>query len=161
METYIQQGKDFIENYLNYSFNSMETKTVANRLLMAFTKGFELAKTYWQKGMFTQQQVDEMLDHQVCMTTAQMLEKQSDTEKRLNEFIKQHFDGQKFYTESEKLESFDLGVTVGSNEATNRLLSVMYTDEEVKNLIIKFFNKHSKEFINEQYFERWFNNNKK
>ena len=145
METYIQQGKDFIENELHYSFNSMETKTVAKRLLMAFTKGFELANTYWQKGMFTQQQVDEMLDHQVCMTTAQMLEKQSDTE---------------------KLESFDIGFTSGSNEATNRLLTVMYTEDEVTRLFLNFLriknNDHGHKYNTEdELFYDWFNSNKK
>ena len=163
METYIQQGKDFIENELHYSFNSMETKTVAKRLLMAFTKGFELAKSYWQKGMFTQEQIDEMLDHQVCMTTAQMLEKQSYTEKRLNEFIKLHFDGQKIYTESEKLESFDLGITVGSNEATNRLLTVMYTEEEVYELLTSFDSDSSVGYFNGRadVRKKWFEENKK
>ncbi len=91
MEKYIEQGKDFIENELYYSFNSMETKTFAKRLLKAFTKGFELAKTYWQKGMFTQQQIDEMLDHQVCITTAQMLGKANYSEEEVKELVRKSY----------------------------------------------------------------------
>lgn len=75
MEKYIEQGKDFIENELHYSFKSMETMTVAKRLLKAFMKGFEIAKEYWQKGVYSQEQVDELLDQQVSITTAQMLGK--------------------------------------------------------------------------------------
>ena len=35
----------------------------------------DAAKNYWQKGMYTQQQVDEMLDRQPCVTTSIMLKK--------------------------------------------------------------------------------------
>jgi hypothetical protein len=55
METYIKEGKDYIENELHYSFKSMETSTIANRLLKAFMKGFNLSKEYWQKDILDQQ----------------------------------------------------------------------------------------------------------
>lgn len=137
METHIQEGKDFIENELKYSFNSMETKSFANRLLRAFIKGFEISKNYWQKGMLTQEKVDELLDQQVCLTTAQMLEKQSETEKRLDEYIKLHFNRPKLNTDTDKLEMYDIGFTAGSNAATKRLTETMYSEDEVYRLCFR------------------------
>lgn len=37
----IEKAKKFIEDELRYSFSSMDTKSIANKLLFAYTKGYE------------------------------------------------------------------------------------------------------------------------
>lgn len=59
-------GKEFIENKMKYSFNSKDTKTIANRLLMAFMAGadallkskFELEKPLQSSREFMEEQIE-------------------------------------------------------------------------------------------------------
>ena len=52
-ETFEEAAKDFIENTMKFSFNSLETKTLANRMLkcVEFGAKWEQARSYSEKDM--------------------------------------------------------------------------------------------------------------
>jgi hypothetical protein len=56
-ETFEEAAKDFIENTMKYSFNSLETKTFANRLLKSVEFG-----TKWQaERMYSEEEVHKII----------------------------------------------------------------------------------------------------
>jgi hypothetical protein len=58
-ETFEEAAKDFIENTMKYSFNSLETKTFANRLLKSVEFG-----TKWQaERMYSEEDMDNYAEY--------------------------------------------------------------------------------------------------
>ena len=55
-QTLEEAAKDFIENTMKYSFNSLETKTFANRLL----KSVEFGAKWQQERMYSEEEVEKI-----------------------------------------------------------------------------------------------------